>query len=839
MATSSSHPTAQELIDFARGKVLDDHQLVGIEAHLQDCVRCQQTVAEATPDAFMQAVGEAKARSPIVDRRLVEGYELLERIGAGGAGVVYRARQPGLDREVAIKVLRSGVTASAAELKRWRRETRTLAALNHAHIVKIFDAGEQTGTPFIAMELVQGQTLAEHLRGTPLSAREAATLVRDLASAMDYAHARGIIHRDLKPGNVLVPDPGQLGAAKIADFGLSRWLEEESHTRTGDALGTPSYMAPEQVRGQQDQIGPSVDVYGLGAVLYECLTGRPPFHGASAMETMQLVLERDAAPISRHRVAVPQDLDAICVRCLEKDPTRRYATADALREDLDCFLTDRPVVARKPSRRRLARLWIQRNPWLASFAALLFFALAIGASALLWHQHSLNQQRATAHRHYGEARATIWAMLDEAKSRSALDIPKLGEMALQQAERALDLFERLAAEEHSEGSQRELARIRLDLGTLYLTQGRNDEGRAQLQQAVDAMTELADPDSLEQLSEALSGQVKLAVALINAQRYDEAAELLVNAREIGVRLVDRDAENVSWLNNLAWVDHTEGSRQWHQRQIPSAKAAYERAVTRREAAQRLAPTNHELSRLLIESRLSLAQCRTQLGELEAAREVMQTAIHEIDELNAQTQPELTRQVARATALLNLSDIQASLEGPATAVTACSEGIESLQAFFDAEPNHAAIRQTLFQLHGNRGMYRMSAQQPEPGIGDWEMAVALAPDDELKGYCQTMRIRCLTMADQVDAAVIAAEQLEGSELSSDNVFRLAAAWGGLANYVRDVYPQQYLPFAIRSARSLGRLHAMEPLDTVTGRSELFANSDDFGPARLLLLPIACR
>ena len=839
MPTDTCHPSQMELTAFARGEPLGVERLDEIVAHLAECARCQQAVAQVEPDPFVAAIeASSAAGDPAAGRRIVEGYELFETLGAGGAGVVYRARQPGLEREVALKVLRSGGAASETELQRWRRETRTLGALNHPHIVKIFDAGEQEGTPFIAMELVAGSTLAEHLRKGPLSATEAATLVRDLADAMAYAHARSIVHRDLKPGNVLIPVNGQLRTCKIADFGLSRWLEEESQTRTGDALGTPSYMSPEQVRGEHDRIGPATDVYGLGSILYECLTGRPPFQGASAVETMQLVLDRDAAPISRHRAAVPQDLDAICVRCLEKDPALRYSTADGLCDDLTRFLAGKPVVARKPSRWRLTRMWVSRNPWLASFAALLLAAMILGVGALLWHQRSLREQRETAHRHYAEARATIWEMLAVAKSRSALDIPKLGEMALRQAEEALDLFERLAEEEDSEASQSELARIRLDLGTLYLTQGDDERGRHQLQLAVDAITQLPSADSLERLSEALTGHVKLANALINQQRYDEAATFLVNAREMGIRLLQVQPHHVPWMNHVAWVDHTEGNRQWHQDRLPEARSAYEKAVELRARGIELDPDNTELAQLLIESRLSLAQCRTQLGELSEAREMMEQAIREIDQLNAATRPELTRQVARGTALLNLSNILAALETAEQAAGACQEGIDSLQAFFAAEPNNAAVRQTLFQLHGNCGMYRMSAEQPAAGLTHWEKAIQLAPNEELATYCQTMQIRCFILADQLPEAMAAAETLETQSLSADNIFRLAAAWGALASQLDTDQAGRKRQAAIRSVRALARLDKMEPLEGAS-RHELLATSDDFAAARLLLLPVRTR
>ncbi len=348
------HPDPADLRAFARGDTLTLTQTQIIESHLDECTACQDVVRDVAPDPFMQVLlqfGEAQQASP-AERRIVEGYHLIERLGEGGAGVVYRARQPSLDRDVALKLLKAGIAASDVELKRWRRECRALAALNHPHIVKIYDAGEQAGTPFLAMELVEGKTLAQHLQAGPLTAADAAGLVGQLAAAVEFAHQHGVIHRDLKPGNILIQSPPEgieahsswnrigdgtavarhaiCGHPKIADFGLSRFIHEQGQTQTGDALGTPSYMAPEQVRGRQDEVGPPTDVYGLGAILYECLTGQPPFRGASAVETMQLVVSHDPLSISRWRSQVPADLEAICFRCLEKQASRRFATAGAL-----------------------------------------------------------------------------------------------------------------------------------------------------------------------------------------------------------------------------------------------------------------------------------------------------------------------------------------------------------------------------------------------------------------------------------------------------------------------------------------------------------------------------
>lgn len=302
----------------------------------------------------------------------IDGYEVQSILGRGGMGVVYRARHLKLNRTVALKMLLSGAYADLYELARFQREAEAVAALNHPNIVHVHDVGELDGQPYFTMEFIEGQSLAEALAGTPQPARQSAEFVSMLARAVQAAHAGGIIHRDLKPGNVLLAKDG---TPKISDFGLARRFDNEAAlTLTGARMGTPSYMAPEQAAGHTSQIGPSVDIYALGAILYEMLTGRPPFRAETAIETERQVIQDEPIAPSRFNTKVPRDLETICLKCLHKEQARRYPTAGALADDLSRFLRLEPIQARRVSAFERAGKWANRHRSLSA---------AIISSALL------------------------------------------------------------------------------------------------------------------------------------------------------------------------------------------------------------------------------------------------------------------------------------------------------------------------------------------------------------------------------------------------------------------------------------------------------------------------
>jgi WD40 repeat protein len=301
----------------------------------------------------------------------IPGYEILGVLGQGGMGVVYQARQIRLDRVVALKVIRHGQNADPEQRRRFQAEARAVGQLQHPHIVRVFEVGEHQGLPYFSLEVCPGGTLGRKLADTSPAAPQAAVLVEKLAAAMHAAHEAGILHRDLKPANVLFTAAGE---PKVADFGLAKWLGDPGPTRTGAVLGTASYMAPEQAGGNKE-VGPAADVWALGAILYECLTGRPPFQAATALATLRQVVSEEPAPVWRLRPKVPHDLAAICHKCLQKDPTNRYGSAAALAEDLRRFQAGAVVAARPQAAVGKALRWPRRHP---GAAALLVAAVLAG-----------------------------------------------------------------------------------------------------------------------------------------------------------------------------------------------------------------------------------------------------------------------------------------------------------------------------------------------------------------------------------------------------------------------------------------------------------------------------
>jgi serine/threonine protein kinase/Flp pilus assembly protein TadD len=529
----------------------------------------------------------------------IPGYEVLTELGRGGMGVVYKARQLNLDRVVALKVLQIGGGASDQELARFRREAEAIARLPHPNIVQIHDVGEHNGRSYLALEYVEGGSLAQRLGGVPQVPATAAHLVETLARAMHHAHERGIVHRDLKPANVLLQEegsprrkdakedqeeekdrrgkePSALVSSfaplrlcerfscipKITDFGLAKLLELPGLTQSeGAVLGTPSYMPPEQAQGQSGDVGPAADVYSLGAILYEMLTGRPPFRGATLLDTLAQVMADDPVAPRYLQPKVPHDLETICLKCLHKEPGRRYATALALAEDCAAFLRGEPIKARPTPLWEQMLKWARRRPAAAALAGtsalavLVVVVLVLTANARLREQRRLaeeksheaqtnlleaQEQRRRAVAHLRKACDAVDLMLTRVGYDSLAPLPYMEATRRALLEDALHFYQDLAREEPADVELRhEWGRVHRRLGKVCQMLGDLENAEQRFRGALAVHEQLAaDFPGVPAYRQELGASYNNLGVLLNGRNQPEQAEqALRQALELQEKLV--------------------------------------------------------------------------------------------------------------------------------------------------------------------------------------------------------------------------------------------------------------------------------------------------------------
>jgi tetratricopeptide (TPR) repeat protein len=418
----------------------------------------------------------------------VPGYEVVSVLGQGGMGTVYKARHLRLNRLVALKMIASE-HASCKQLERFQTEGQALAKLDHPHIVQIYEVGESNGVPYFSLELLEGGGLDRKLAGMPQPPNEAARLMETLARAMHWAHQQGIIHRDLKPANILLSRDGQ---PKISDFGLAKRLEDDSsQTRTGDLLGTPAYMAPEQAIGDLKAIGPAADVYALGVILYEMLTGRPPFRGVNTLETLQLIRFSEPVPPSRLQPGVPRDLETICLKCMEKAPAKRYGSAAELGEDLLRFQTHQPVRARRAGLVERVGKWGRRHPALAALIGVIVLAvIALGALGA-WSNTRLRFLAQRADHRSRIARSVVDDLYTQFAEEWLAEEPYKDPIRQEFLEKALRLYQEFAAEGGDDPDVRgETARAHFRLGQIHRILNQHAKAESAYHQAIALQEEL-------------------------------------------------------------------------------------------------------------------------------------------------------------------------------------------------------------------------------------------------------------------------------------------------------------------------------------------------------------
>ena len=692
----------------------------------------------------------------------VPGYEILGELGKGGMGVVYRARHRGLERVVALKMIRAGAQAGAEDLARFRSEAALQAQLQHPNVVQIFEVGEADGCPYFALECVDGASLDKRIAGTPQPPRAAAQLVETLARAVQQAHDKGLVHRDLKPANILLQksemqnSKSEKGSEvsdfgfrisdftpKVSDFGLAKRLEGEAgQTQTGAVVGTPSYLAPEQAWGRLKEIGPATDVYALGTILYELLTGRPPFKGATTLDTVMQVRHQEPVAPRHLLVSVPRDLETICLKCLHKDPAKRYARALDLADDLRRFQTGEPIRARPVSVWERGIKWARRQPAVAALLGVVVLVLFGGTAAGVWYgkhereradrERALHQdaegQRELAEKHEAQTRAVL-RFFQERVLAAARPKGQHGGLGKNTTIRvALDAAEPAIAEAFPDQPGLE-ASVRDALGLTYLYLAEYEAAVKQIKQALTFLRQdrgPTHPDTLSSLN-------NLAATYLEMGRPADALPLFEEIlREQQVQRGPDHPETLGAMNNLAATYQA-------MRRLPDAVPLYEEVLKRCKAKlgpnhpdtlrgmNNLAGAYRNTGRLadavtLLEDALKSCKASlspdhpntlTVMGNLAAAYQQanrMADALPLYEETLARSRAQLGpnhRDTLRS--MNNLARAYTHLGRPADAVPLLQEVLARCQNQFD--PDHPLV------LAARSNLYRafLAARQPDEAI----------------------------------------------------------------------------------------------------------------------------
>ena len=599
-------------------------------------------VPPVVPDVTLVAPGPLQSLAGLEDASAptVPEYDIVRELGRGGMGVVYLAHHRELKRPVALKMILAGAHSDPETRSRFRREAEAIARLQHPGIVQIHNVGENTGRPFIALEYVEGSDLARQMAGTTIAPRTAAALMETLARIMHHAHERGIVHRDLTPRNVLLARTtsssgfsfnggSELFEPKITDFGLAKQLDSDIHqTHTGVVMGTPSYMSPEQAQGSSE-IGPAADIHALGAILYELLTGRPPFLAETRLATLNQVIEREPVAPTQLQPRVPRDLETICLKCLAKSPGRRYATAAEMAGDLRRFLIDEPIHARPVSRYERASKWVRRHPTATALLGVVLLSLLTLAVGGVTYNSRIRSERDRAEESFELAMRAVDEMLSEVgevqlameprmegKRRTLLakalalqkdllnqkrDDPRVRFETAQAHRRMADVFRQL--EQHSEAIaeydaaiallnrlqaqspadpryRQEIAHSRNFQGEVHRAAGRLEQAEAAYRDAAEIEEDLADKfgqDSTHRrdLARALDN---LGIVLRERQRLPAAERELRRAADLLTKLVEQFPENSAHRQHLARAYLNLGTVIPSPERFAAKKAAYDRAI---------------------------------------------------------------------------------------------------------------------------------------------------------------------------------------------------------------------------------------------------------------------
>jgi len=714
---------------------------------------------------------------------------------------VFQAEQHRPRRLVALKMLRTSPWASRELLERFRGESEILARISHPNFVQVLEVGNHNGQPYFTMEYVEGGNLAQKLAIAPLAPREAAKLLLTLARAIETAHGHGVIHRDLKPSNVLMTADG---SPRIGDFGLAKQIDgtfSAGQTETGEILGTPSYMAPEQAKALNKQVGPAADVYALGAILYESLTGRPPFKAASLLETLEQLRTQDPVPPRRLQPELPCDLETICLKCLQKEPAGRYETASALAADLERFISGKPTLARPISPWERAWKWARRSPALAGLLALSIVSVLAAVVGVVVHsvrlQSALNEsnqnageaqrQQQLARGHYNRAQETLEKILAEFNNFRPGEVRQLQELQRWQLEDALAFYQGALNDQNDVDPQvrNDVAIAGKRVGDLQSVLGQHAAAAASYTRAIQLLSEL--PAALR---ETPANQFLLAtchnhrgVATTNQKEFWVDAERDHNAAlEIFETQSQKNPEHAQWLSMVAETEHFLGALFHIQNKLTEAERHQLRADSLyTELSQKHPEDRSHLGKAAdVEVNLALMYQSTK-RESEASRTYEKAERHLLTLLALQ--PASADYLNSLGALYsNWGEFLGGRGDNQAALIKADKAIELAERALKNEPNHFVSRSRALSAHGVRANIYQSLSRWAEAVPEWDRVVELDPEPNA-WLSRVLRTVAIAQAGLHVRAMNEVRILANNPaVSGDGVYELACACALSAKWV---------------------------------------------------------
>lgn len=749
----SEHPSADVLHRFALGQMTEE-DLLQCSAHLEFCQTCRQTAETVPGDGLVNLVRQVlpaidPAARGVVPLRLHRGFELLEEVGRGGMAVVFKARQLDLGRIVAFKQIRQDAV-TADSLVRFQAEAAVMAGIQHPNIVQVHDVGEQDGKPYLAMEFVAHGGLDRQLQGNPLPIRSACRLVSTLARAIQAAHEQSIVHRDLKPSNVLLsfdetikPDRSddafwEKVIPRISDFGLAKHLgQSQGQTQTGDVLGTPGYMSPEQAGGQTEKIAEGTDIYSLGIILYEALTGRRPFLGANTVQTLHLICTADAVPPRQWQPRLSADLDVICLKCLEKEPKRRYRTAAELAEDLDRWLRGEPILARPVSAWERTAKWLKRNPAKGMLMASGVITLSGLAGGILLHNHRLQEALEQSRKNESVAVAgfqrgydVVQGMIEEV-SQASVNTPAWHSLSGQLYERAMEYHDHALEGADETNQEIRLSKIMAQIhrGSCLVMTGRNQEAIQHLNPAAEQLRTLLkkSPGDLKIRSSLATCCRNLAWASMKLPDLESADRFCQQTLELLTHLVRDKPEDPAFRRRLAGLCSDFAAVHAQRGDAKKSLQLYQKSVD----LWRDLATRHPLGNMGL---AEYGQTCLNFGRAlfaDSQREPADAMLRECESVltsAGESHVLLRNQTLRAEALWFRAELAEAKQQPDTALALTETAIALLRHIVSQEPQDSTAQEALVRHAARKERLVAEADRSDPMTHELQSAIEFSDSE---------------------------------------------------------------------------------------------------------------